>query len=260
MKPEEKAVIVSDHLWSSDDLSRDEDHDFSTNQSLAIKWNLELAGILSYEIKDVHIYVQIDDDPQYHYLGRTGGGLTWFFEWKKNAPLTARDFRIGPLFGHRYSFAVYALTNSGSPLFYGPLSNDGSINYKSSIVVTDDLNCYDDLCGRWDEDREGERILVVRWPLDPEAIDLSDLKDFHIYVKARDASQYAYVGRTADPTADSFEWRAGTPHLAPDFMNGPVFGESYEFRLYALTYSMNPLFYGPFACGGRVEYIQTASP
>lgn len=259
LKPQDKSVIVSDNRWSSDDLSRGEDLDFSTDQSLTIQWNLELAGILSYEIKDVHIYVQIDDDSQFHYLGRTGGGLTWFFEWKKNASLTARPFRQGPQFGHRYSFAVYALTYNGIPSFYGPLKNNGPIDYGSFITVTDDLQSNDDLCGQLDEDREGERILVVRWPLDPEVMNLNDVKDFHIYAKERDASHYAYVGRTADPTADYFEWRAGAPHLAPHFKNGPVFGESYEFRLYALAHSMNPRFYGPFA-SGRVEYVQSVSP
>lgn len=96
---------------------------------------------------------------------------------------------------------------------------------------------------------------MIRWILAGETLDLSNIKDFHIYVLVDRGTDYVYFGRTGDGAARQFEWKQGSPRLAPQFQKGPQFGRVYRFRIYPMTTNGEPAFYGPFTANGSVTFL-----
>lgn len=115
------------------------------------------------------------------------------------------------------------------------------------VIVTDTLQTRLDLSGGEDID-ETSAQLAVRWNYTSMMIDEDDLRDTHVYVSAN-GGPYAYLGRTADGGARELLWQQGGTRalrIAPAFRNGPQSGQRYQFRVYALTKSRDPFFFGPF--------------
>jgi len=101
-------VLVTDDLYSTQNLLGSFDQDEPAGRSLAIRWNLE-SGVVS----DYHIYVGVNGGSPV-YLARTGTASRTYYEWKENAPLTAAPFTQGPRFGESYRISVFAVHADGS--------------------------------------------------------------------------------------------------------------------------------------------------
>ncbi len=119
-----------------------------------------------------------------------------------------------------------------------------------TVIVTDDNSTYVDLSNGEDRDPVDDRELVVRWNFE-----FDDVRDFHIYRVGGEA-RAQFLGRTASGTTNHFIWEENAPRLAPDFKQGPQFGETYQFAVYAIreTGAPRPI-YGPFKNAGPVEYL-----
>lgn len=121
---------------------------------------------------------------------------------------------------------------------------------ENSVWITDDSKSYVNLAGETDEDSELDQIMTVRWNLQN-----SDVKEYHIYISA-DGEDFAYLGRTSDEKADSFDWRVNSPRTNKNFRIGPQFGHTYDFQVYAISKSGQPIFLGPYSTNGSVFYQQ----
>ena len=140
----ENTALVTDGVDTYDDLSGDVDFDPISRRELVIRWNFEGENVEYLNVKDIQIYVRINYEDDYTYLGKTGTGAATFYSWNSDnalpiEPLSvkrakSRALRVspsasgsidprfinGPEFGKLYQFRVYFLTKDGSPLFYGP--------------------------------------------------------------------------------------------------------------------------------------------
>ncbi len=135
-----------------------------------------------------------------------------------------------------------------------------SVNPFNSVIVTDTVDTDFDLSNNRDYDPRDSRELVVKWHLDSEEVDTSDILDVHIYV-IENEDDPAYLGRTGSPTAHYLEWReTQSPLIASDFQGGPEYGKEYRFQVFVLTRSGSPLFYGPFMTLGPVEFVELLDP
>ncbi|HOL96851.1 MAG TPA: carboxypeptidase regulatory-like domain-containing protein, partial [bacterium] len=105
-----------------------------------------------------------------------------------------------------------------------------------TVIVTDTTQTRDDLAGGYDQDAENERALVIRWNLG-----VLDAADYHVYVRVNQFKQAFFLGRTASGARNYFEWRPGAPFLAPEFANGPIYGNYYSFIVYAIREGQNPV-------------------
>ncbi len=128
---------------------------------------------------------------QYTYLGRTGNPSDHYLEWKEGTTATLKQqYLEGPEYDHRYSFAVYVITQSGVPHHYGPVQTMGEVQYvaegqsiptpapitPNTVIVTDDILTFEDLSSQIDYDDTSNRSLVVRWNY-PES-DIRELPTF----------------------------------------------------------------------------------
>ncbi len=254
------AVGVSDNSYTSSDLSGSTDYDAPSQKSLTIRWNIGATiGIDPGKVADIHVYVSVDQS-DFTYLGRTNNGSAQSFSWTSpGSSFVSPAFRAGPQFGHSYRFMVYVIMSEGElPRVYGPYQQTGSVAYRSWITVTDNLITTSDLSNGQDADPADGRSLVIRFNLDEEGINLSNIADYHIYVSTGGGG-FVYLGRTNNGTARSFEWgelTAPSPLVNDAFENGPQFGNSYRFSVYPITQSGDPRFYGPFQNAGAVDYIE----
>ncbi len=103
-----RTVMVTDDLYTTQNLLGKFDQDEPLSRSLAIRWNLE-----SGEVTDYHIYVGVNGASPV-YLARTDSASRTYYEWKENAPLTSGDWAQGPQFGDSYRFRVFAIHADGS--------------------------------------------------------------------------------------------------------------------------------------------------
>ena len=133
-----------------------------------------------------------------------------------------------------------------------------SVNSLYSVVVTDSLDeGFADLSNGEDRDTPDSRDFVIRWHFDSSKVDVFDLTDVHVYVRVNQSGSFQYLGRTGSGTAEYLEWSAGGGRsFAEPFRDGPTFGQRYEFRVYAVTRSGKPLFYGPFGNAGPVLLLE----
>ncbi|HPA45804.1 MAG TPA: S8 family serine peptidase [bacterium] len=136
-----------------------------------------------------------------------------------------------------------------------------AVNSRYSVVVTDTVNTFADLSSGTDYDSNNNRQLVIRWNLDPGAVRLTDIQDVHVYVRVNSTGEYEYLGNAGSSTAIHFEWKSGlTSVVNPRFQSGPVFGEIYQFRIFVLTRSGSPFFYGPYDNAGPIRFLEEIPP
>lgn len=77
-----------------------------------------------------------------------------------------------------------------------------------------------------------------------------------MYVRVNDQA-YKYLGTTQNADSTYLEWKTTkSKAFSAPFRTGPQFGALYQFKVYALTKNRPPLFYGPFAMFGPVQYQQ----
>ena len=146
-----------------------------------------------------------------------------------------------------------AATPSSTPTATPIITPTPNVPLNDTLIVTDDLASTEDLSNGVDRDGQGNMLLAVKWNLLLENIDLSKVNDVHVYVDVDESGDYAYLGRTGG-AASSFVWKKQGGKTAAAFRDGPQSGHSYRFRIYALTVSKTPLFYGPFDTAGPVGF------
>ncbi len=99
---------------------------------------------------------------------------------------------------------------------------------ENTVVVTDDLRHAADLVGGYDVDDADDRALIIHWNMPGEGI-----TNYHVYVRVNNAKA-DYLGQTKSGTVQYFEWRQGTKNLSPSYAEGPVYGNSYLFIVFAV--------------------------
>ncbi len=99
----ENTLIVTDDIYSIDNLLGSFDVDDPDDLGLAIRWKFPSRPYV-----DFHVYVSVDSAPM-EYLGRTGNGENSFLEWRTNRINISNAFVDGPQFKKTYRFAVYGL-------------------------------------------------------------------------------------------------------------------------------------------------------
>ncbi len=208
-----------------------------------------------------HLYVlDVGNADKPKYLGHTKDGNTNLFQWREGTRYLSGEFKYGPQFGKSYQFYVYAIL-SGAP-YAGPFQNAGPVEFKldesvvipsTNVIVTDDLESSVDLSNSYDEDPASNRALVIQWDLD-----VDDVKSYHIYVlDVGNMNAPQYLGRTKDGETTYFEWREGTRFLDNKFRQGPQFGKSYQFTVFAIPKKGAKV--GPFPNAGPVEFKEESS-
>ncbi len=132
---------------------------------------------------------------------------------------------------------------------------------ETAVTVTDDVGSTADLSNDQDTDSQDEVSLVIRW----DEIDPSNVFDIHVYVKPADTTGldgvriingYYFLGQTKDPAATLLNWTPDSNLISLPFRNGPVSGESYEFRVYVIEqvegqYQVRK----PISNAGPVSYV-----
>lgn len=122
------------------------------------------------------------------------------------------------------------------------------------VWVTDDAQSHENLSGGADGDGEADRALAVRWYVGETGI-----ATYHIYVSV-DGGPFEYLVHTGTGAANHWEWNAdGTRFINPAFADGPQFGHSYAFRIYAVAASGEPPFHGPYTAAGPVQFNRSAA-
>jgi len=121
------------------------------------------------------------------------------------------------------------------------------------ITITDDINSFTDLSNQSDLDRSDQRELVVRWSLDSSTGDQNDIKDYHVYVSVG-GDPYRYLGRPGNASAQYFQWKAGNRFISSTFRDGPQNQSSYRFKVFIITKSGEPRFFGPYMNSGSIQF------
>lgn len=251
----ETTVYITDNAASGVDLTNGVDRDADKDRRLVLRWFLAGENYDLNNINDFHIYVLVDRSSEYVYLGRTGDGTARSFEWKQGSPRLAPQFQKGPQFGSVYRFRVFPMTVSGERAFYGPFTSRGSVTFLPIVFITDDAASTADLSNGVDNDPFSDRNLAIRWTIDPTDVDLTNIKDYHIYVQVDQTGNYAYLGRAGSSSASYFLWSKGLPRTNPSFVNGPQFGHFYSFRVYPMKTVGKPAFYEYSTALGPVEFL-----
>ncbi len=116
----ESAVYATDDLSSTSDVTGTQDIDLESERGIVIRWELEEGDFDIRDIKDTHVYFQLEGEETIQYVGRTASGEASYLEWNANAANLLAEHRDGPSFYTKYKFYVYFLTSSGTPSHHGP--------------------------------------------------------------------------------------------------------------------------------------------
>ncbi len=235
-------ITVTDTVDTVEDLSNGFDIDPITDRDLVIRWTFDPYDLDVNNIQDFHVYVRVNQQMPYRYLGHTGDGTAEYLEWTANSSLISGAFRAGPLFGNRYEFKVFPIKISGRPRVYGPYDNIGPVLFMPVVTVTDDVESTEDLSNGEDRDSPDDVELVIRWNMDSAGIDVADVNQYHIYMYVNDAKQPVFLGRVQSANLHYMVWNEGSQNVVPTYRDGPQIGNSYQFRIYILTKSGRPRF------------------
>ncbi len=99
----DRTIVVTDDLYSVENLVGGVDDDTSSDRALTIRW-----GLSEPDVTDFHLYVNVNGADDI-YLGRTGTGSRLYFDWREGAAGIDPAFRDGPQFN-----TVYQLLFLGS--------------------------------------------------------------------------------------------------------------------------------------------------
>ncbi|MEW6234510.1 MAG: serine hydrolase domain-containing protein [Candidatus Omnitrophota bacterium] len=148
----------------------------------------------------------------------------------------------------QYYWRVDAVTKNNGTI-QGPLWSF-STGSTANVTVADNAASLVDLSNSQDKDADAERALAVKWNLTD-----ADAKAYHVYVSV-DGGAYQYLGQAASTSDTYYEWKSGYQKFQnPTFQNGPQFGHKYAFKVYVLTASGSPVYSGPYANTGPVEFL-----
>ncbi|MDP8246447.1 MAG: hypothetical protein P9L94_20365 [Candidatus Hinthialibacter antarcticus] len=252
------AVWTTDDYLSEDILDGRLDFDEYPHPDVAVKWDLTRMAIEDIRsVSDVHLYVEINGGDEMQPLGAPYQVQAPFFEWTANSPLVNPAMQSGPAFGAAYRFGVFVRL-AGQEHFRPPWMTSEPVRFQSFLTVHDSIDSRIDLSDGFDVDDEDARNLVIRWNLPPDVLQSYQIIDFHVYVRSRGAEAIQYLGQTMSGDVFHLEWKPGNPGIAPDFRNGPQFGNEYEFLVYIIPEERMKTPKAPYRTFGPVRYFNTA--
>jgi hypothetical protein len=113
------------------------------------------------------------------------------------------------------------------------IRDDEIIIFENSVFVYDTPFGNDLLNGSTDYDNNDDRALLITWdapsPKYPE-----DQTDWHVYVQT-DIYGYFFLGNTGSGSKKSLLWaKDSSDNLAANMKNGPAFGHTYRFQVFAI--------------------------
>lgn len=213
------SVIVTDKLDSTQNLIGGYDQDDENDRALAIHWNFGDT-----EFADIHIYIEDLLNEKHHYLGRTANGSATSFEWRADKPNLNPEYADGPQFGESYRFIIFGLLDANTerqwiytidPVEFLTIDNptptptpDISGQYvpvSRWIFVNDTMESTEDLSGKWDQDSEDNRELVIKWRLSSAEQESAQFQ--HIYRSTREHG-YEFIASIERPQ-NYFVWKQG---------------------------------------------------
>lgn len=247
-------VRILDRVDSSHEVTGLIDYDDPDDKRLALAWDLAEIGVTRNEVENVQVYVRVNQQGGFLYLGRTSSGQPDHLEWRRNGPRLARDFRGGPDYNTEYEFQVYVILRNGNGTL-GPFAPSASVRIQPIVTLTDSVDTTFDLSGGTDVDPAGDKQIVIRWVVEPDEMERTNIEDFHVYVR-ESRGAFRYLGRGGNAFATYLSWEEGNPLITPSLRSGPFFNGDYEFRVYAIARNRPPRFYGPFEPDGSLQYQQ----
>ena len=253
-------------VWTTDDYLSEApldgrlDSDEYPHPNVAVKWNLNQMGIEDIQsVSDVHLYVEINGAAEMKPLGAPYQAQAPFFEWTANSPIVNQALQSGPLFGAAYRFGVF-VRFAGQESFSQPWMTTQPVRLQSYLTVHDSIQSRIDLSGGFDVDDEENRSLVVRWDLPVDVTESIQIVDFHVYVRAAGGEAIQYLGQTTRGDVFHLEWKPGASTIAPNFRDGPQFGNDYEFLVYIIPEARAKTPKEPYRTFGPVRYLNAAHP
>ncbi|MGC9329831.1 MAG: formylglycine-generating enzyme family protein, partial [Candidatus Hinthialibacter sp.] len=117
------------------DLTNRIDIDSEYDRELTIHWNLEQD-----DLKDVHVYMQVDGGQKNLYLGRTGNGDAAMLRWRSGTHFLNEPFQTGPQDGHSYRFLVFGINPNSPQPVSGPFFSDGPVTFKTRTFTPSAAN------------------------------------------------------------------------------------------------------------------------
>lgn len=158
--------------------------------------------------------------------------------------IDVHDEGFDPYTGHGMVYADLAVEAALNP----PPPVTGELP-RNAVIVTDNLASWADLSNNVAYASPNYRALVIRWNIQE-----ANIRDFHLYVSVNGGAPN-YLGRSGDGSASTFEWSVGAErYIAPGFADGPQFGDTYRFHIYAICEGQPPL--GPFRTLGPVQFVE----
>ena len=239
-------VIVTDNLYSAEDLSGAVDYDDLKGRELCVRWRvLPQTGI-----RQIHIYVSKNGKAQV-YLGQPEQIDDNYLIWQRGTFFNInRILRNGPEGGNNYQFFIYFIY---SRFREGPYTHSGPVYFElappppvgeNKVIVTDNpdswQNCASAGIIRLGEDDD----FIIKWN-----INYSDVSYFQVYIVNPANQSLSYLGYSQ---SNYLVWSSQNRDISPEFKNGPQYNTHYKVRVYPVKPDHapgHPSYYGPFETG-----------
>jgi len=237
-------VIVTDNLYSAEDISGQTDCDDLKGRELCVRWRV----LPKTNIRQIHAYVAKNNETPV-YLGQPEKINDNYLVWQRgNFPNINRILRNGPEGGNDYQFFIYFIYSRSRE---EPYTNSGPVYFElappppvgeNKVIVTDNPDGWENRASAGII-RLGENDnFTIKWN-----INYSDVSSFQAYIV--NPSGQRYLGYSQ---SNYLVWSTQSPNISPEFRAGPQYDTHYKFRIYPLKPDHapgRPSFYGPFETG-----------
>jgi hypothetical protein len=218
---------------------------FEDETGIHVNWSLD--GIEPSNISTIHLYAKVNGGDQFvgfnqidnfYFLYRIPDRTLTNFTWSANLKGVPNNFILGPQFGNQYEFKLFVLDHTNQIICSISTETEISFSFKTFenpyvVKVTDDLDTIDDLSFRIDSDFHSESALMIHWDYNnaDSLIDPSSVDETHILV-SKDNGPFEFLKRIEENDSHSFRW---SNNSSANFLNGPEYFHSYQFRVVAFT-------------------------
>ena len=238
------SVIVTDNLYSAEDISGQTDCDDLKGRELCVSWRV----LPKTNIRQIHVYVSKNGEVQV-YLGQPEKIDDNYLVWQRgNFFNISRILRNGSEGGNDYQFFVYFIY---SRFREGPYTHSNPVFFflaalppvaENKVIVTNNPDGWENYASAGII-RLGENDnFVVKWN-----INYSNVSSFQVYLV--NPSGQRYLGYSQ---SNYLVWSTQNPNISPEFRAGPQYDTHYKFLIYPLKPDHapgHPSFYGPFETG-----------